>query len=153
TPDGLWTEEYFDGLGRPYYRLKKGGFAQWNYFNDDSARVWRQKAWAESGESLNPTTFTYDGLGRPCTIRNPDGTQRFLIYGNGFVTSVDERTHDKTQYKDAYGHVIQLSETNGPDTYNTYYRYSLAGDLLWITDPNGNQTDLIWNSLGQKTSG
>jgi RHS repeat-associated protein len=162
TSDGLWAEAYFDGLGRVYRVVKEGDapgetFTQDTIYSDASDRVYEQSQWARSsaGQQLARfETFEYDEVGRTTRQTHPDGTSLQFRYDTDgtstWVTTTNERGHDKTVRSDAYGRVTEVFERDQADAQAVIvtYTYDAAGDLLTITDPDGNVTTNTWDLLG-----
>jgi YD repeat-containing protein len=97
------------------------------------------------------TGYTYDPMGRPIQIQNPDSTQINRTFDHWNVTETDENGHAKSYAFDASQRLKQVIENNGGSSYSTYYVYSPLGELNTITDHLGNQTTIIYDSLGRKT--
>jgi RHS repeat-associated protein len=153
TTDGLWTEVYEDGLGREYKRVKEGGLTEETLYSDGSQRVWKKSLAYGTGETPRYIVFGFDGLGRLRTATNPDGTSGQRIYGNGSVRSIDETGREKVVWTDAYGQTSSVQEKVGSGYQTTSYRYDLLGNLVRVTDAQGNLTTVTWDSLGRKLTG
>jgi YD repeat-containing protein len=98
------------------------------------------------------TGYTYDPLGRPIQIQNPDGTQINRTFDHWTVNETDENGHAKSYTFDASQRLKQVVENNSGSSYVTNYVYSPLGELNTITDHLGNVTTIRYDSLGQKTS-
>ncbi|MDA1012946.1 MAG: hypothetical protein O3A00_00665 [Planctomycetota bacterium] len=93
------------------------------------------------------TSFSYDALRRVRTVTNPDGAVYTYSYGavhtitepNGAVTSVQfDSDRNISAVENPLGNKTQLTWTDG-----------------WITrheDVNGNQTNLVYTTLGNRSS-
>ena len=153
TADGLWTEVYEDGLGREYKRIKEGGVTEETLYSDGSQRVWKRSLPYGPGETARYVVFGFDGLGRLRTATNPDGTSGQRIYGNGFVRTIDETGREKIVWTDAYGQTSAVQEKVASGYQTTSSQYDLLGNLVRVTDAQGNLTTVTWDSLGRKLTG
>jgi RHS repeat-associated protein len=161
TADGLWTDTYLDGLGRVYKVVRKGSTAQnasmrQLTYTDASPRLHTLSVWALEGTGTPPVdTFEYDGPGRLVKITHADNATERIVYDaspSGTVRRVtNERGLTKTIAFDAFNRlasVTQMDRATG-QTATTRYAYNLMGELVGITDPNGNVTRKTWDMLGQ----
>lgn len=98
------------------------------------------------------TTYEYDALQRPTKITNPDGCYKANSYNGWTTTAYDENNHRKDLTYDAYGHLIQVKEYDNSPIYTTGYQYDTLGNLVNITDNQGNQTTYAYDTLGRKLS-
>ncbi len=96
------------------------------------------------------TGYTYDPLGRPIEIQNPDGTQISRTFDHWTVNETDENGHAKSYAFDASQRLKQVVENNSGSSYVTNYVYSPLGELTNITDHSGNVTTIAYDSLGRK---
>ena len=111
------------------------------------------------------TTFIYDSMGRVFETWNPDGTHSNVVYNDDSVETIDENGHKQISRFDAYGRLIKKEEYKGADgrgapeypdsPYTLYamtlYNYDSEGNLVSVTDAQGNTTTIHYDKLGQKT--
>jgi RHS repeat-associated protein len=122
---------------------------------------------------LNPTVYTYDGLGRQTLKEVPDERGQRLtraIYATakpGASTSlpgatgtnevglvIDPNGHPRWTYRDGAGRVAGVRETNTiRDTAGvsliTKYAYDGLGNLATVTDAKSNKTTATYDSLSR----
>ncbi len=98
------------------------------------------------------TVFEYDCLGRQIKVTNPDDTYRTVVYSNWVITNTDENGHLIIQTEDAYGRLVRVEEHNSAEVYATTYAYDCLGNLLTVTDNQGNATTITYDSLSRKIS-
>jgi len=159
TADGLWSETYFDGLGRTFKTAKEGPggslpiiYTQTVY--DNRGLVSKQSLPSSSYPPTLFTSFTYDPIGRVTNTTNSDGTVAQASYSPFVVTTVDANSHQRQETKDAYGRLIKVDEytTSTSTPYaTTTYTYDVLGNLLSVTDAKQNQTKMVYDSLSRKT--
>jgi len=85
---------------------------------------------AESHE----TAFTYDGAGRLTSVRRPKGFVNPPPPALSYVTAFHYDRLDRVLSRVQYG-------ADGVDNRRTYFCYSNAGDLRWVTAPKAGLTD------------
>jgi RHS repeat-associated protein len=159
SADGLWSDRYFDGLGRAYRVVKKGDgprktFVQLTTYADATDAPYRQSEWFRPGSTRHGyETFEYDGAGRVTRQTHPDGTYISFGYGSDGKTAsstvTDERKHTRTTYVDADGRVVRVRNTAPQIDASTTTAYDAADQPLTMTDPNGNVTTWSWDLLGR----
>jgi len=161
TGDGLWTELYRDGLGRVYKEVSEGGTRVETIYSGTSERVWKKSLPYDpgEGESARWTVHTYDGALRPRETFNPDDSSAEVIYymddnGKPSVGQYDENGNFTMTWRDAYGQLIQVRESDElwNPWYYTTYEYDMLGQLTRIVDEEGNQMTFTYDALGRKTS-
>jgi RHS repeat-associated protein len=95
------------------------------------------------------TTYTYDGLGRPLTVQQPDGASTTTYVYSGNVTTVTEPdpatppsgTLTTTYTYDWMNHVTGVSMTRSGTTQTRSFVFDNAGRLTSATNPeNGTLT-------------
>ncbi len=143
TADGLWSETYLDGLGRPYREIREGGEpgskdVRDTVYVDAGSAVAQQSFWhAESAEPVLEN-YTYDALSRPTSHRHADGAQETWSYDNDTVrTSVhhtDEVGNLDTTHRDAYGRTVGSQQPTGTGTMETGYVHDAADQLKTIAE-------------------
>ena len=112
--------------------------------------------------SKNPTTFTYDALDRPRTVRFAHGgvTRIDYVFGtlDGARRLLTVRTdpHGRATrfYRDVEDNVIGVEQTNtiagARKTLVTRYSYDGLDQLTAVTDAKGNTTRLEYDTLGRR---
>ena len=161
------TDYRVDGLDR---RIAQ---SQPRYVNETSSTFW---TYTDPGPILyRPTTTTYDALGRPLRLTQPDGTWSEHHYGVvvvnnaawGYDDVVDPNRHRIQRRYDALGRLRQVIEIQGdcgnwgytcaaPSTTpwqvdtTTSYDYTALDLLARVTDAYGNVTSMEYDSLGRK---
>lgn len=161
TSDGLWVDTYFDGLGRIYKVIKEGEAANTTYmqeltYNDASDRVRTRSQWFANGTRTIPLdTFEYDEVGRLVKLTHADATTQRITYDADASSTIrrlrNERGISKAIVSDAYGRVASVTQRDQAtaQTATVRYSYSPLGELLTVTDPNGNVTTNTWDMLGK----
>jgi RHS repeat-associated protein len=157
TGDGLWSETYFDGLGRTI-RTKKEGTTRPIYTKTEyniRGQVAKQYLPAFSDPPTLFTSFSYDPMGRMIQTVNSDGAVVTASYAPWVVTGVDANNHQRRETKDAYGRLSKVEEFTGTSPSatlyaTTTYTYDVLGSLLSVTDTKGNKTTMRYDSLGRK---
>ena len=152
STDGLWVDVYLDGLGRTYRTVRKGGIEKDVQFADATANPSAQSAWFASTATPQWTSFTYDALKRMVDLARPDGSHQETRYGVGQITRVDELSHDRSYFTDAYGQKTKIQEHNGTVYTSTAYQYDAAGQLGQIQDAVGNTSLIMRDGLGRAIS-
>jgi RHS repeat-associated protein len=155
TVNVLWSERYFDGLGRVYLARAEGPGGQVIQSEttfDARGLVAARSAPRFSTEAAVWTRYTYDPLGRHVEVLHPDGTRVTTAYAPGLVTVTDERGNAKRRFLDAYGRPTRVEEVNGADTYMTTYQYDATGALLRVTNHLGHVTTMRYDALGRKVA-
>jgi RHS repeat-associated protein len=150
TPDGLWREVYYDGLGRIYKSAREGGFTKHVVFSDSSNRLWKESDWHSSSEPALFELYAYDGIGRLRTVTHADGTSAEYVYGNGSTATLDELHHQRIVWTDIFGRTTQVKEISGSQEHLTTYAYDVLDHLVQSFDAVGNECIFTWDSLGRK---
>ncbi|PIU41950.1 MAG: hypothetical protein COS99_02445, partial [Candidatus Omnitrophica bacterium CG07_land_8_20_14_0_80_42_15] len=111
----------------------------------------------ESKSKFSPPDYTqpkavffYDSLGRAVSISNPDGTSSGVEYSGWTIIKTDENGHQKKEYRNAYGNIVEIEEYNDGQTYTTHYEYDALGNLVKLIDDKGNTTAITYDSAGRK---
>ena len=96
------------------------------------------------------TSTTYDPLGRPSTLTDPQQGRTQLSYdGLGRVIAVTDPRNLSTQSpRDGLGQVTLLQS---PDTGSANLTYDLAGNLLTRTDSRGVLASYLYDALNRVT--
>lgn len=160
----LWSQEFFDGLGRGIAKQQEGPdtdttgktiFSQtWYDSRDLVIYQWVPyfiNANGSPAETPYYTIFTHDALGRQTRVDHPDGTWAVANYFlPGSVALTDENGKDKFKYTDVFGQLTQVTEKNGSALYVTTYKYDAAGALLRVVNAAGHHTTMAYDKLGRK---
>ncbi len=160
TANVLWNEAYFDGLGRTIKTRKEGPDAKVivadTTYNQSGLAATKSLPYFEGIETPRKVTFEYDPIGRITRTTNPDNTFTQTIYRKGRTTFIDANSHKKLEEKDAYGRLVSVEEYTGSGPYTLYavttYQYDVLGNLLNTKDALNNQTTMVYDTLGRKTS-
>jgi RHS repeat-associated protein len=163
TGNVLWSEQYFDGLGRIYAVRREGpdfstsGKSILSNRSFDSRNLITAQAFPYFvDQNLQPletpqyNIFTYDVLGRGVQADHPDSTHSYTIYERGVVTFIDERNKQKKKYFDGLEQLVKVQEFNGTDIYNTIYERDAAGSLITVTNALGHITRISYDMVGRK---
>lgn len=136
---------YYDGLGRVYKEDNP-------YFGTSTTFQ----------PPLNNTPFanySYDALGRVFYVLNPDGSNKTIQFNRTVITDFDENGHKHAYHLDGFGQIATVQEFNNDpllgmqlDPYNTTYLYDDQGNLVLITDNEGNEFKFTYDSLGRKVA-
>ncbi|HSC70990.1 MAG TPA: hypothetical protein VLH58_06520, partial [Candidatus Methylomirabilis sp.] len=152
-PDGqggvLWTQTYFDGLGRTY-RVKKNAAAGVVLLDTayDTRGLVASKALPRfEGATSVPIAYGYDALGRLTRTDYPDDTFETAAYSDWTTMITDRNGHARSSLKDAYGRVTQITEPGGA---LTHYGYDTMGRLTSVTDAASHITSIVYDTLGRK---
>jgi YD repeat-containing protein len=95
--------------------------------------------------------YSYDVLGRPVLITNPDTSKVCRTFDHWQVSETDENGHVKSYWFDAGQRLKQVVENNQGAAYTTGYTYTPLGQLTQIEDAHRNLTAISYDSLGRKT--
>ncbi|HEX5748654.1 MAG TPA: RHS repeat-associated core domain-containing protein [Archangium sp.] len=164
TADGLWVDEYFDGMRRVYKRVRENGATHLVLYSDGSERVWKESLWYDPAtETPRYQVFAYDGAGRVRTVTSPDGSFAENVYQichnpsdpdfaapRSCITHYDELRHATRKAADGLGNVVAVSEWSGGVESRTRYQRDVLGRLARVTDAAGNVSTKTWDSLGNK---
>ena len=148
----VWVDSYHDGLGRNWKEVRSSGATRQWVFSDGGSRVWKESAPYGAGETAQYEVYAYDGAGRLRTVTHPDGTKREWTYGDDSVTTIDELGHQRTQWHDGFGQVVQVTEQNGTASYDTFTDRDALGRVVKVTDELGHVSTTTWTSLGAKAT-
>ncbi|WKZ20521.1 MAG: RHS repeat-associated core domain-containing protein [Candidatus Jettenia sp. CY-1] len=161
TGNYIWSETYFDGLGRAIKTRSEGPdtkvIVQRTFYDNRGHVSYVSLPYFEGTETERQTYFKYDPIDRVKKVTNPDGTYVTKNYLRGSTTLVDANGHQKIEERDVYGRLTKVKEYTGvsPNVTlyaTTTYQYDVLGNLTKVTDANNNQTTLTYDSLSRKTS-
>lgn len=170
TSDGLWTEKYFDGLGRTYWTKTKGPESktiETKTAFDARGAVRKSSLPYISPESPRYVLTDYDAIGRVIKsgLESPEDKYRSQIcYNKDETVKIDPNNHRRREVRDASGRLVKVQEytgtfdtcTAGEETAygiapaTTKYQYDALGNLRFVTDAKGNQTEMRYDTLGRK---
>ncbi|HEV8584795.1 MAG TPA: hypothetical protein VGT02_07470, partial [Methylomirabilota bacterium] len=151
--DVLWTDEYFDGLGRVYLSRSKSIGSDVTHVDttlDSRGLVAAKSAPHFPSETAVWTQYTYDAIGRRTHVLNADGTTINTAYSPGVTTTTDERGKVKRHLYDAYDQLIRVDEVTAAGTYVTTHTYDAAGSRLRTTNHAGHVTTATYDLLGRR---
>ena len=117
------------------------------------------------------TTYSYDGLGRTKSVKDPLSANSNIGYGvtcnapgtgdsacYNQVLIDDPLSHRSGALRDAMGRILYEQKYTGNSTATwavyatTKYQYDYIGDLLWILDPDGmNNTTTHYDMAARET--
>ena len=161
---GLWSETYFDGLGRTYKERSlaaDGKVAVTLTEYDARGQTIRSSLPHFEEEDVYYISTQFDAAGRPVLVTKPDGANGQFCYDDGVTVAIDANQHRRRETRDAFGQLVKVEEYSG--TYascttdvdtpyaTTSYSYDILGNLRFVVDAKGNQTEMRYDSLGRKT--
>jgi len=148
TANVVWSEQYFDGLGRAYLDRVEGPggqvIVQERTF-DARGLLRTQSAPRFPSETSVLTTVVYDALGRPIDVMHPDGTHTRTAYTPGLRVLTDRRGNVRRHGLDAHAQLVRVEELNAAETYVTTYAYDAAGGLTRVTNHLGHVTTMTYD--------
>ncbi|MEX5213393.1 MAG: FG-GAP-like repeat-containing protein [Nitrospiraceae bacterium] len=170
-PESLITKTFFDGLGRVIRKEstgpKDGGptaktLVTETEYDTRGLVVRSSLPYFKNAESATGRwrTMTYDALGRLTQTTNPDNTTNEVCHTGWITTTIDARQHKKRERRDAEGRVVEIEEytgiqtdcaTSGGTLYAyTRYEYDVLGNLRFVKDAKGNETERNTTHSGGK---
>jgi RHS repeat-associated protein len=163
TANVLWTEEYFDGLGRIDKVRREGPdtsvtgrtivtdivFDSRNLTTKRSAPYFINSSGTPQ-ETPKLDLFNYDPLGRASQVTHADGSYATQVHERGVVTFTNERGKVTKRHFDGLEQLIKVQEFNGSSTYDTVYERDAAGSLTKVTNALGHITSIGYDLLGRK---
>ncbi|GIH02581.1 hypothetical protein Rhe02_06480 [Rhizocola hellebori] len=148
TTDGLWSESYFDGLGRLYERRAEGPTAadprvQSIGYDDASPYPARRGHWHFASVGAVFEGLAYDAAGRLASQTHPDGAVVGWSYSaslNDTTTKFTDEENLSTQRAfDGYDRVrTAQADPGGPAAGTIHFSANAVDELRTITDPLGN---------------
>lgn len=103
TGNYIWSETYFDGLGRTIKTRSEGPVirvvAQRTLYDNRGLVSYASLPYFEGIETERWTYYEYDPIGRVKKATNPDGTYVTKDYLKGRTTHVDANGHQKVEEK------------------------------------------------------
>ncbi len=157
--------DYSDGFGRKIGAKVEAEDGQWRFVDavTFNPRKLENSRWlpyfAATPDYENPDpqmprhTLTYDAQGRTVEMVNPDGTLTRTVF-----EPLVQHHHDEndtagantplTRRLDGLDRVVEVTERNGTnEEYHTRYAWDTQGDLIEITDAQGNTKRMMYDSL------
>lgn len=166
TSDGLWSENYFDGLGRTYLTKAKGPDSKiiaTNTVYDARGTVRKSSLPYFYGDESRYLLTDYDVIGRVRRSgqESPTDYVRSLVcYDKDVTVKIDPNNHRRREVRDSSGRLIKIQEYTGTFSdcsteegspyATTTYQYDVLGNLRFVTDAKGNQTEMRYDTLGRK---
>jgi RHS repeat-associated protein len=160
----IWTETSFDGLGREYKTQSIGGTSNQTLNAMKRSFSLRGQVLQSynpyfNGDSSYATTYRYDALGREILATLPDSATLTTSYlkpsiptGVLSVAATDALGRQTRSVADAHGNELARIAYLNSTAITTSYGYDALGQLLSVTDPNGNQWANSYDSLGRRIS-
>ncbi len=163
TVDGVSSINvtYYDGLGRI---IQSNSLAEDSlyttvdtWYNDLGLVEEQSLPYSTSSSAFGrdpsaySTTSTYDALNRPLTVTTPTGSTS-TDYSQWESTVTDPNGISKVYSYDASGHLIAVEEQNDGATYTSSYEYDSMGQLVKITDAQGNIRNFTYDYKGLKVT-
>ncbi len=123
-----------------------------------NGRVWQKSYPYFVGQgAAGNIVYTYDSLGRVTQTAYPDGTSTSMAYSgmanSGGMTTIKDRRGNaaRSLTRDGFGRLTTVTEYQSSGaSASTIYQYDALGNLKYVTDPNGNTTGIIYDSLSRK---
>lgn len=156
-----FREEFFDGSGRVWRRVRRGA-ASGQVIVEDSTYNVRGSITSTTApyygagsppysatEAVYATTFAYDALDRRTSIQFPDSNQVTSAYGLLSETRTDEHQHDTATHYDVFGRKVKDQRLVSGGVQETQFTYDLLGRLTGMTDALGNAWSWTFDSLGR----
>lgn len=160
----IWSRSYFDGLGRTYKSTSVSA--------DPLKPVVTEAVYAKRGQLIKTTapyfqgdapqwtTTKFDLLSRPQLVTLPDSATVGIAYewtptvsGAIKVTTTDPLGRVTNAIVNARGNrLADVVLVSGAVARRTDYRYSPLGELVGVTDPNGNVWSNTYDTLGRRLS-
>ena len=167
--------EYFDALNRGF-RSETEGFDGTRVFADTTfnargevVAVTRPYFAGTAAADIHETVTTYDDIGRPTSVTQPDGGVTTSDYGGLTTTSTNALTQVETRRTNALGQLVEatdnlgttiaysyepfgnLTETNAGGVVTTV-GYDIRGRKISMDDPNMGAWSYDYNVLGELIS-
>ena len=157
TADGLWTKSYVDGLEREYKVVSEPDQTVDTIY-DARGLVQSTSAPHATGETARRTTTSYDAVRRPTRVTHPSGHAITTVYDDWIKTTYNELGVPLRHEYDSDGQLALTTEyvADGVGGYIAYTTTASAHDhvgrLVSITDAEGNDTILTYDTMSRKTS-
>ena len=157
--------DYFDGYGRKLGGKVEAEDGQWRFVDavGFNARKLERLRWLpyhtstptyEIPDPLLPHhVLAYDAPGRTVQMTSPDGTFARTVYEPLVQHNHDENdtagaAMPTTLRTDGLKRLVEVTERNGPnEDYTSHYVWNTLGNLIQITDAQGNKKFMDYDSL------
>ena len=154
TPAGPRSVEYFDSYNRAF-RGETEGFdgnrvfvdTEFNARGEAVARTRPYFEGAAAGD-IQKVITTYDEVGRPLTVTQPDGGVTTNSYDGLTTTSTNALNQTEVRRNNAIEQLVEVTDNLGT---KVTYLYDPFGNLE-VTDAGGTVTTLSYDIRGRKTS-
>lgn len=160
------TKKIKDAYGRQYQSISvapEGSIVSETDY-DASGRPYEQSNPHLSGTSKSTdgtTTTTFDVMGRPLSVQEPDGNSILYQYSGPSVTVTDELQHGKAYTYDAFHRLTKVLEPDpsGALNYETDYQYNALDELSRVdqwggaygsSSPGDRVRQFAYDSFGRK---
>lgn len=151
TPDPtISSQDISDAFGRTYQHIQAGVSTETTYdANGRKSCVTNSHFIGTSSSTDGSTCITvYDGLDRPKTQTQPDGSTLTWNYTGNITTSSDEAGNAWARTTNAFGQLINVLE---PGNLQTSYIYDGLGNLTAVNQ-GGETRNFTYDSLSRLTS-
>lgn len=155
TPNGPWTKEYIDILGRKL-RIETQGFdgsgIPISIYQDTRYDALGQVAGVSRPYYVGQTAYwssnVYDAMGRVSVAVNHDGQETRYGY-SGFTTEVRNALGQvSATVKNSQGQIAKTVDSAGK---LTQYAFDALGNLVRTIDVEGNAISMVYDVRGRKT--
>jgi RHS repeat-associated protein len=100
--------------------------------------------------------YTYDSQGHLTQVQHPDAAKVVYTYDvAGALATIQDENHAAANTFYAYneaGALASVSQTLGVGQITTSYAYDAQGNLVSVTDPNGNVTTYAYDDFGRMST-
>ncbi|MFH1016676.1 MAG: RHS repeat-associated core domain-containing protein [Pseudomonadota bacterium] len=161
----LFTEKYFDGLGRTFLTKTRGPVDGWTISSkqlyDGRGRAYHNLLPFYNDASVTyPEITEFDSFDRPKVITHADNTKVRFDYGVRTKTTTDEEGQQRRETSDIFGRTIKVEHNiKNPSQFGvpvaagwkmtSEFEYDLLGNLTVVKDANLNQETFTYDSLGR----
>lgn len=111
----------------------------------------------KDSSDAEPTTYTYDGIGRKSSLEYPNGTETQYTYddNNRLTQLINSGTENDDVYTYTYdnaGNQLTKHEVvNGTDKGTTTYEYDALSRLKKVFEPGNKETTYTYDAAGNRT--
>jgi YD repeat-containing protein len=100
------------------------------------------------------TSYGYDGLARPSSVANPDGTSVGHSYSDWTDEVTNERGHKKRSYLDAFGKLVKVEELDASNSVyaTTTYAYDEDVERGFFSNTFANRFLLFLQGFARKAA-